>query len=277
MFLPDGNPRGVKIAEITSRTIQVILVPRAHLHVAAERPELSNVGVYFLVGETQDGDADQVYVGEAEDCLERLRQHNRTKDFWRVVLVVVSKTQSFTKAHVRYLEWYCHKTIENAGRYPLENATIPQQAFVPEAVVADLMDNFETMQVLISTLGYPLFDEIKAPKTQDLLTCRGRKAEAKGEYTEEGFVVFSESTANVEETRAARGTWVTRLRQPLIDGGVLETDGDVYRFTRNYVFTSPSAAAATVLARHANGWLEWKYPDGRTLDEVKRQGKDSDA
>jgi hypothetical protein len=28
VFLPDGNPRGLKIAEITSRTVQVILIPR---------------------------------------------------------------------------------------------------------------------------------------------------------------------------------------------------------------------------------------------------------
>jgi hypothetical protein len=29
-----------------------------------------------------------------------------------------------------------------------------------------------------------------------------------------------------------------------------------------------------VLARNANGWREWKYPDGKTLDEVKRQTAD---
>ena len=26
-----------------------------------------------------------------------------------------------------------------------------------------------------------------------------------------------------------------------------------------------------MLARSANGWTEWKYPDGKTLDEVKRK------
>jgi hypothetical protein len=26
-----------------------------------------------------------------------------------------------------------------------------------------------------------------------------------------------------------------------------------------------------VLARRANGWIEWKYKDGKTLDEVKRK------
>ncbi|HBS27340.1 MAG TPA: hypothetical protein DD827_09500 [Gammaproteobacteria bacterium] len=34
---------------------------------------------------------------------------------------------------------------------------------------------------------------------------------------------------------------------------------------------SPSGSAVVVLARRANGWLEWKYKDGKTLDEVKRQ------
>jgi hypothetical protein len=274
IFLPDGNPRGVKIADITSRTVQAVLVPRASLDVAARRSELSNVGVYFLVGEQEDGRIEQVYVGEAEDCLTRLRQHNRSKDFWRVALVVVSKTQYFTKTHVKYLEWYCHQAVQRAGRYRLENSTVPQRPFVSESVDADLMDNFETMRVLTSTLGYPLFDEIRARSKKDLLVCRGKLAEARGEYTEDGFVVFAGSTANVQEAKSARGTWVTRLRQPLIGEGVLELAGDVYRFTSNQVFGSPSAAAVVVLARNANGWREWKYTDGRTLDQVKRGGGD---
>jgi hypothetical protein len=44
------------------------------------------------------------------------------------------------------------------------------------------------------------------------------------------------------------------------------------RFVKDHIFNSPSQAAADVLARNANGWIEWKYPDGKTLDEVKRNG-----
>ena len=53
--------------------------------------------------------------------------------------------------------------------------------------------------------------------------------------------------------------------------GIFKQEGNVYKFTSNYIFSSPSGAAAVVLGRSANGWLEWKYQDGRTLDEVKRQ------
>jgi len=147
---------------------------------------------------------------------------------------------------------------------------VPTCPYISESMRADLEDNFDTLQILVSTLGYPLFDEIRIPEKNDLLVCRGKDAEAKGEYTEDGFVVFQGSRANLEESKAAQGTWVTKIRRPLIDSGVLIHEGNVYRFTRNHVFSSPSAAAVAVLGRNANGWLEWKYSDGRTLDEVKR-------
>ncbi len=222
IFLPDGNARGVRLAEITSRTVLAILVPRAHLDIASERPELSRVGLYFLVGEEEGGGQPLVYVGEAEDVLARLRQHNKGKDFWTFAIVVVSKTQYFTKTHVKYLESYCHAAIERAGRFRLENTTLPARPFASESMEADLHDNFETMRVLVATLGYPLFDEIASSSKGNILVCRGKEAEARGEYTEDGL------------------------------------------------FASPSAAAVAVLGRNANGWIEWKFPDGRTLSEVKR-------
>jgi hypothetical protein len=40
---------------------------------------------------------------------------------------------------------------------------------------------------------------------------------------------------------------------------------------RDHLFASPSMAAVALQGRSANGWLEWKSPQGKTLDEVKRQ------
>ncbi len=122
IFLPDGNPRSVKIAEITSRTVQGILIPRSKLEFISERNELKNVGVYFLVGGTDEGSRPVVYIGEAEECLIRLKQHNKGKDFWTVALVIISKTKYFTKTHIKYLEWYCHEAIKKANRFNLDNS-----------------------------------------------------------------------------------------------------------------------------------------------------------
>ena len=272
IFLPDGNPRSLKIAEITSRTVQAILIPRAKLDDAAKRSELKNVGVYFLTGATDDDSKPQVYVGEAEECLTRLKQQNKQKDFWNTAIAIVSKSQHFTKTHIKFLESYCYSEAQKAGRYKLQNPSIPTKPYVSEPMEADLIDNFETIKILVATLGYPIFNQIKKPQKKDILYCKGKDAKAEGEYTEDGFIVFSGSICNFEETKSA-GPYVKNWRDQLIKDGVLRSDGIIYRFTQNHIFSSPSTAAAVVLVRRANGWTEWKYDDGKTLDEVKRQGK----
>lgn len=54
IFLPDGDPRGVRIAEITTRIVQAVQVPRTRLEAASARPELKHVGAYLLFGESDE-------------------------------------------------------------------------------------------------------------------------------------------------------------------------------------------------------------------------------
>lgn len=273
IFLPDGSPRSMRIAEITSRIVKVILVPRNKLSEAEKRDELKNVGIYFLFGESEEKAKSLVYIGEAEDCYQRLKQHNQKKDFWNTAIIVISKTNSFTKSHVKFLESFCYGKAKEIGRCEIENSTIPTQPFITESMEADLMDDFDTIKILLSTLGFPIFEEIKKSQFKDILICKGKDAYAEGDYIDDGFVVFKGSKANLKESKTA-GTSVINMRKKLIDNGVLGLEGNVYMFTSDYVFTSPSAAAATVLARRANGWIEWKDKEGRTLDKLKRSKND---
>jgi len=268
IFLPDGNPRGLKIAEITSRTVSAFLFPRSQLDDAAKRNELNNVGVYLLFGSNES--KPYVYIGEAENCLTRLKQHNKSKDFWTHAIAFVSKTHYFTKTHIKFLEWLCCETASTANRYILENGNTPTKPHITEPVEADLYDNFDTIKILASTLGYPVFDQIKKPKPKEIIICKGKDALAEGEYTEDGLVVFAGGKCNLHESKTA-GSWVVGMRDELKKKKVLIESENVLVFSSNHVFSSPSAAAAVVLARRSNGWMEWKYRDGKTLDEVKRK------
>ena len=271
IFLPDGNPRGVKIAEITNRTIQAVLIPRVSLDYALSRPELANVGVYFLVGQSEEDSKPLVYIGETEDCDKRIASHNKTKDFWQYAIVITSQTKSFTKACVRFLEWYCIDQAAKAGRYKLENGNSGKEPHLSESRRADLLDNFEDIRILSSTLGYKLFDVMEKPKQSEILYCEGPDAKASGKYTEDGFIVFAGSTARISHSKSCV-SWIINLRQSLIGEGILKEKNGVLELQNDYAFNSPSAAAATILARSSNGWTTWKYKDGKTLDEVKRQG-----
>jgi hypothetical protein len=127
------------------------------------------------------------------------------------------------------------------------------------------------MKILLATLGYPIFEEKrKAKSTKEIYNCKGKDALAEGEFTDEGLLVHKGSKCTLEESRTA-GTWVNGLRQRLVDDGVLKEKEGLLIFEQDYNFSSPSAAAVVVLARRANGWIEWKNKEGKTLDELKRK------
>lgn len=275
-FLPQGEPRGIRIAEITTRIVQAVYVPRNKLADAGERPELRNVGVYFLFGQPEDAAKPIAYIGEAEDCLNRFKQHNVTKDFWQHAIAIVSRTNNFTKSHVRYLEWYCIRRAKEVGRYVLDNGNDGGEPFVTEPMKADLMDAFDALNILTSSLGFPVVEARPAEANAEVFYIKGKDAEGRGQMVEDGFTVLPGSRARKEVVPSA-GDWVKKNRQELLDQGILKEDGNQLLFVEAYTFSTPSGAAMAVLGRTANGWQEWKSKFGKTLDELKRQSVGDDA
>ena len=276
IFLPDGQPRGIRIADITTRIVQAIAVPRTQLEFALSRGEASRIALYFLFGQTDEQARPMVYVGQTEDLPARMRAHNANKDFWQTAVWVLSKTESFTQAHIKYLEWFSIGKTREAGRYALDNGNEGTEPFVTEPMKADIMDAFETATTLLGTLGYPVFEPVvsRAPESPavDVYICTGSGADARGALVEDGFVVLKDSIARAGLVPSARDGYLELKRDALLKSGVLVPDGDHLRFTQDYLFDTPSGAAMVVMGRTANGWYEWRKsaPDGRSLHELKR-------
>jgi len=271
VFLTDGSPRGIKLVEITSNIEQAIFIPRSKMNEASKRKEVSRPGIYFLFGKNGEDSKPLVYIGQSRNCLGRIKTHDQKKDFWNYAVLIISKTESFTQTHVEYLEELAITKATEANRYTLENSVNRRKFKVPETMEADLLDNFDTIKILLSTLGFPLFDSIvKEEKSKELLFCKGKEALAEGEYKEDGFVVFKGSVAN-KDLAPACNNWIKNLRANLIERKVLLEKNGVYIFQENEMFNSPSSAATQVLGRSANGWTEWKDRKGKTLDELKRK------
>lgn len=271
IFLPDGSPTSIKEAELTNRLVKAILFPRNKMKEVAQRELIHYSGVYFLFGSKHEGAKPIVYIGEGEDCFKRILSHNRTKDFWTHGVVICTKTNEYTKTDIKFLEHYCLQRAQEVDRYTTDNDTGSKKPSIPEGREYDLLDNFETLKVLLATLGYPLFEEKrKLARDKELFYCQGKDALATGEFTDEGMLVLKGSICNLKETKTA-GNWVISARQRLLTDGVLIQNGNVLHFTTDQIFSAPSTAAAVVLARRANGWMEWKDKKGRTLDTLKRK------
>lgn len=185
---------------------------------------------------------------------------------------MVSKIGAFTKSHAKYLEHIAIVNAKESLRYETENISSPGKPFVTESMEADLLDSFDTIKILLSTLGFPVFEKVEkeqvAPK--EVLYLNGRGITAEGDLVDDGFVVFKGSLAKKSTTPSCHEYLIT-IRQKLVaDSIIVEKNGN-YEFQKDHIFSSPSTAGGVILGRATNGWTKWRNADGDTLDELKRR------
>jgi hypothetical protein len=275
LFLPRGDAKSLRTAEISNWTGNAVAAPRTELDELLAREELEMAGVYILIGNDPFTNVARAYIGEAEVIRDRLKQH-KTKEFWVTAIVFVSKDENLTKAHVRYLESRLLTEAAQIGRFTLEQNQAGGSK-LPESDREDMEVFLARIRQLLPVLG----SDILAPITQlaakaqpgGVLFCRIKGAEARGQRTANGFVILRGSTAVLEERPSAESYpyVIAQRKQRITDGTLIEKDGFLV-FTKDAEFSSPSAAAVVIHGGSANGLTAWKTKDGKSLKQLDEQG-----
>ena len=270
IFLVDGEADGIWEVEKSNWTGKALMAPRTRNASLRSRPDLDGPGVYVLVGPSESGlQASRIYVGETDDLPTRLNDHNRDKDFWNRVIVFTSKDENLNKAHVRYLETRLIELARVANRAEIENKDEGKLPPLSEPDIADVEAFLSEMLLIYPVLGVQVFQKAEEqPSSSIRLQLSGVDTKAEGTETPDGFVVFADSLGRASEVESIAPLF-TRLRRTLQENGILSMDGKQLRLTENYVFSSPSTAAAVMLGRNSNGRTDWKAADGRTLKELQ--------
>ena len=269
VFLPDGDPDGVKVVEKSNWTGCGLVIPRSLFGEAKSRPELTRAGVYVLAGQAGDSPLPRVYVGEGDPVRPRLEQHAKAKDFWTHVVLFTSKDQNLNKAHVQHLEARLVGLATASKRSVLENGNVPQPPSLSESDIAEVEGFLDDVLLCLPILGYSYFESPPATIARDLaLLLKVKGLVARGFDTTQGFVVVQGSQAVKTESEAIHA-YLTETRRELLRQGVLRDAGSVFEFSQDYTFGSPSTASGVLLGRTSNGRVEWKTPDGRTLKSIQ--------
>ena len=276
IFLVDGEPNGLKTAELSNWVGQAIVIPRNKLKDIKQRPDCNKPAIYFLFGkENEEALLSTAYIGEAENLWNRLSTHDSSKDFWQAAVAFVSKDNNLTKAHVKYLESRCLNIANQVKRFGLENSTESSLPSLSEADIAEMEEFLENLKLLLSAMGYLILQEVISKEVKSasdpLFICKGKNALATGRMTNEGFVVYKDSTVTMNITK-----WVIERTQKIIEkllsNNYLEKkDNGLYVFVKDYVFNSPSAASDVILGNSTSGWKKWKTENGKTLEEVYKK------
>ena len=272
IYLPNGDPTGIRIAELTTSIIRVIEIPRNLIGQFIKSDEANQVGFYFLFG----GDSqDEVYIGQSGNLGGRLSQHSKDdKRDWERALAVVSLTNNLTQTHVLYLESLSIERAKACDRYTVINGNGGQRPHTPVPLRDDCEEIHEIASLLMATMGYPLFEKLVNDTTaeaQEIFYCTRSGADARAVYTNEGLVVFKGSKGLLTPTGKSREDLV-KARDCLIESGILSIEGESTVFTRDWLFATPSGASNAVVVMPSNGWREWKTASGITLDELHRSG-----
>ncbi len=281
LFLMDGTPNGIIKCSLANWTGVAYKIPRTELEKCKEREELSQSGIYFLFGKSEQNDEQVVYIGQAgvrktgDGILYRLQEHKRNpdKDYWTEAIVFTTSNNSFGPTEISYLEHRFCKIANEAKRYFVKNANEPSLGNITEEKECELEEFIDYAKIIVGTLGHNLFE----PLIKNVLSNDNKKdlkmfyikrkskvgtfIDARGIQTNEGFVVLKGSTINLKETPSLQNN-VKKFRKEInIDSnGILQED---------VLFSSPSYAACLVLGRSANGLIEWKNKDGKILKEIE--------
>lgn len=271
LFLNDGLPKGIREISVDQWSGKAICGPRNKIEDILKISELNGPCVYFLIGDPEEGDFLNVYVGEADPFTQRIKDHIRTKDWWQHVAVFTGTNQNPNKTGIQYLEVICLNELKNSAKCEIKNANNPTLPSIAKEDVPGLENFFENITLVMPLLGFDIFatsSKKMAETNFEYIFCEGKGAKSKALLLDDGKVqVMKGSTAIKENSPSFENHNYKKLKDELLKIGRLKIVGEYLEFTDEYVFDSLSASAAVVLARSAQGPKEWRYENGVSIKD----------
>jgi len=285
LFLMDGEVTGRIKCTLSNWTGIAYKIPRTYLDKCKDRLDLKQSGVYFLFGKNDDGD-DEVYIGQAgirkngEGVLFRVSEHLKDEIYFSDAVMLTTQNNSFGPTEISYLENKFTNMAIDVDRYKVRNGNDPNPGNVTEEKESELEDFVEYSKMVLGVLGYKIFVPIVDKDTKEKYENNNdkesifylsrksgksnRQIEAKCKRTDEGFVVLKDSMIETIDSTAIPKS-IKELRKECINKNEI-IDG---RISKDYLFNSPSYAAAFVLGTNANGKTHWKTENGITLKDLE--------
>jgi hypothetical protein len=271
--IPDGNANSVWIVgRDPDWKGNVIVCPRACFETARLMKQFSQPGVYIL-RKVVPLQLPQIYIGYADPIKERLNNHYANKGFWQEVFVCVDDGGGkLNIAHIQHLEARLISMAKAANLCVLDQNT-PQPPTLYKAVES-YAENFLTQLIFVlRVLGVNIFEV--SPTAADeksgakMFFLKSKDVKAKGYQNAGEFVVLANSKAVLQIAPHALAGRIDIFRKSLESQRILKVENGRLIFTQNYSFSSPSAAAGVIIGGEADGRLQWKNEQGKSIKDLE--------
>ena len=164
IFVPAGDPEGVRIVDRMNWTGRGYIIPRDRWGEVKARPEVTRPGVYILIGYEPDelgNDRPVAYIGQTDNLRSRIESHDLKKDFWETATLFLSANDGLNRAHTTWLEWVLVQRALAAKRCRLENRAEPNEPTLIESEKADTRAFLNEMLRLMPIMSLHIFETPK--------------------------------------------------------------------------------------------------------------------
>lgn len=280
--IPDGNANGVWIVDRDPDWKGFVVVcPQACFETARLMKQFNQPGVYILYKQGLPGNPfPKIYIGHADPIKERLNNHyaNPKKDWWEKVFICIGDSGGkLNRAHMQYLE---SRMIQMAKLANLcdhsENIVMPKLPGFSTQDVQIVDDFLPKLLFVLHVLGLNIFvtppdsgNGTPGESTTKLFFLNSKRMAAKGYQNAAEFVVLANSEAVLQIVPYALAGRIDIFRKSLESQGVLKAENGRLKFTKNYSFSSPSAAAAVIIGGEADGRRQWKDEQGKSIKDLE--------
>lgn len=264
----NGQPDGIRSVRRHLSTMTTYVIPRPLLAEAKKLTGINRPGIYYLISENDDNKIAQLYIGQTRNGVARLADHNRSKDFWNKAIMFLADNKTFSLDMISGLEVFAINKAVESKRYQVENAVNPKYE-IDEYDLPLIEEVYEEIKFIMATQGYQMENPKSAITETNILHTTRNGINGLGVYNRDTFDVLENS--EIDLNRSCYSNTIQRLRENAIkDGGIIKTPDGKALLTKTYSFNSPSSAAVFVLGGSANGWIEWKNHEGKTLADLFR-------
>lgn len=287
--LENENNTSIKIVNIVGKTIKMLSFLRSAYSflktcykndpIAYSDYDLARPGVYMLISE----DNKSIYIGESDNIFERLNTHystNEKSEYWVKTMVFASDgNYPLNISQIKYIESKLMEYAKSVSQVQIVELSIKNKkpSLSPNISINDrvVADNFLSSIITITKiLGIDYFDVSKTIVSpyeiagKEIFRFFSKNYDAQLIMDGDSFIVLENSKLAKKVSKSCKRCYIDK-RTLLIDNGHLIEDGNFLVATKNISFDSASTAANVVSGRSANGKIEWKTSNGKTIKDFE--------
>jgi hypothetical protein len=157
IFKESGSLKGIVTASISNWTGMAVKIPERLFIKYKKNKELQRPGVYFLLGRYSHSVKQCVYVGEANNLMERITKHLRSlkKDFAiEIIICFYSQDDALTISHTKYLEFKMIDLMSKSGGLRVTNSSRGMRVNIPPSTKAEMDAYLHNMKIILPYLRY---------------------------------------------------------------------------------------------------------------------------